>query len=98
MKAANPPVFCASAMMCSDSVVLPEDSGPKISMMRPRGTPPTPSATSTPIDPEEIELMAANSFAPRRMIEPLPNCRSICVRAVSAAFNLSVGMLVMLLL
>jgi hypothetical protein len=60
--------------------------------MRPRGTPPTPSAASTPIDPVEIELMAANSFAPRRMIEPLPNCRSICVSALSAAFSLSVGM------
>ena len=27
-------------MTCSASVVLPEDSGPKISMTRPRGTPP----------------------------------------------------------
>ena len=98
MNAARPPVFCASAMMCSESVVLPLDSGPKISMMRPRGMPPTPRATSTPMDPEGIELMAANSFAPSRMIEPLPNCRSICVRAVSAAFNLSVGMAVISLL
>ena len=77
MNAASPPVRCASAMMCSDSVVLPDDSGPKISMMRPRGTPPTPRAASTPIEPVEIELMGRNSFAPRRMIEPLPNCRSI---------------------
>ena len=83
-------------MMCSESVVLPDDSGPKISTMRPRGTPPTPRAASTPIDPVEIAEMAVNSFAPSRMIEPLPNWRSICVNAVSAAFNLSVGMLAML--
>src|ERR1700737_62794 len=66
--------------------------------MRPRGTPPTPRAASTPIDPLEIELIAANSFDPSLMIAPLPNWRSICVRAVSAAFNLSVGMLTMFLL
>jgi hypothetical protein len=35
--------------------------------------------------------MAANSFAPRRMIEPLPNWRSIWESAVSAAFSLSFG-------
>jgi hypothetical protein len=33
-----------SAMTCSASVVLPDDSGPKISTTRPRGTPPMPSA------------------------------------------------------
>src|SRR5881392_3356038 len=38
MNAASPPVIWASAMMCSDSVVLPDDSGPKISMILPRGT------------------------------------------------------------
>ena len=97
MNAASPPTFCASAMMCSDSVVLPDDSGPKISTMRPRGTPPTPRAASTPMDPVEMALTAANSFAPSLMIEPLPNWRSIWVSAVSAAFNLSVGMLTILL-
>ena len=39
-----PPVFCASATTCSAIVVLPDDSGPKISKMRPRGKPPMPSA------------------------------------------------------
>ena len=29
-------------MICSASVVLPDDSGPKISITRPRGTPPMP--------------------------------------------------------
>ena len=42
MNAAMPPAFCASAITCSAMVVLPEDSGPKISLMRPRGNPPTP--------------------------------------------------------
>ena len=37
-----PPFFWASAITCSASVVLPDDSGPKISMTRPRGTPPMP--------------------------------------------------------
>ena len=36
-KAAMPPAFCASAMTCSATVVLPEDSGPKISEILPRG-------------------------------------------------------------
>ena len=31
--------------------VLPEDSGPNISMMRPRGRPPIPSAASRPMEP-----------------------------------------------
>ena len=41
-------------MVSKHSVVLPEDSGPKISTMRPRGKPPTPSAKSTPNEPVEI--------------------------------------------
>ncbi|OPZ68074.1 MAG: hypothetical protein BWY81_01020 [Firmicutes bacterium ADurb.Bin467] len=46
MNAAVPPRFCASAIACSASVVFPDDSGPNISMIRPRGRPPTPSAKS----------------------------------------------------
>ncbi|HEX7973849.1 MAG TPA: hypothetical protein VF498_05530 [Anaerolineales bacterium] len=34
-----PPIFWASATMCWQIVVFPEDSGPYISVMRPRGTP-----------------------------------------------------------
>ena len=37
MNAAAPPAFCACAMTCKAMVVLPEDSGPKISITRPRG-------------------------------------------------------------
>src|SRR5579883_3256038 len=67
-------------------VVLPEDSGPKISMTRPRGTPPTPSAASNEIEPVEmVETGATASLLPRRIIDPLPNCFSICESASSTA-------------
>ena len=49
-----PPIFWASAITCSAMVVLPDDSGPKISEMRPRGNPPMPSAKSTEIEPVEM--------------------------------------------
>jgi hypothetical protein len=35
MKAAIPPFFWASATICNATVVLPEDSGPNISMILP---------------------------------------------------------------
>ena len=53
--AAMPPSFCASAMICSVRVVLPDDSGPKISTTRPRGTPPMPRAKSRLTDPVEMD-------------------------------------------
>ena len=40
------------------SVVLPEDSGPKTSTMRPRGTPPMPSARSSESAPVGIASTA----------------------------------------
>ena len=49
-----PPAFCASAITCRAMVVLPEDSGPKISTTRPRGKPPVPRAASNEIAPVEI--------------------------------------------
>src|ERR1035441_6286943 len=86
MNAAMPPAFCASAITCSAIVVLPEDSGPKISLMRPRGRPPTPNAASSEIEPVEItETGTMASFDPRRRIEPFPNCFSIWLRALSKA-------------
>ena len=51
MKATTPPRAWASAMTCWQTVVLPDDSGPKISVIRPRGMPPTPSARSSAIEP-----------------------------------------------
>src|SRR5579862_353012 len=67
-------------------VVLPDDSGPKISMTRPRGNPPTPSAASKEMAPVGITAIGTMaSFDPNRMIEPLPNCFSICENARSIA-------------
>src|SRR6266851_175149 len=67
-------------------VVLPEDSGPKISQMRPRGKPPIPSAESTAMDPVEItETGTMASFEPSRKMEPFPNCFSIWLSVSSRA-------------
>src|SRR3984893_2356191 len=74
-------------MMASVSVVLPDDSGPKISMTRPRGMPPTPSAMSSPKEPVGMESTSYVAPAsPRRMTEPLPNCFSIWLNAAARAF------------
>src|SRR3954454_16741583 len=80
-----PPSACASAMMWWTSVVFPEDSGPKISMIRPRGTPPTPSARSRESAPVGIASISIASWSPRRMSDPWPNWRSIWVFAAWSA-------------
>src|SRR6187431_939609 len=85
MNAATPPRRWASAMTCWQTVVLPEDSGPKISVIRPRGMPPTPSARSNAMDPVGIESTACRSDEPSFMIAPRPNCFSIVARAASTA-------------
>src|SRR5207245_1813837 len=78
MKAAVPPAFWASAIVCSMSVVFPDDSGPKISMTRPRGSPPVPSARSSPSEPDGMTGTSGGaSVAPSFMMDPLPNCFSI---------------------
>ena len=88
-----PPVFCASAITCSAIVVFPDDSGPKISTTRPRGNPPTPNAASNEMHPVGItEMGTIASFDPSRMIEPLPNCFSICDNASSIALPRSSAM------
>src|SRR5215208_2975640 len=89
MNAARPPSFCVSAMICRARVVLPLDSGPKISMTRPLGTPPTPRARSSARAPVEIEATLRYSSSPMRTIEPLPNWRSICDTAAPIALFLS---------
>ena len=48
-----------------------------------------PSATSSAIDPVGITSMGARASSPSRMIEPLPNCRSIWASAVSRDFSRS---------
>ena len=77
MKATTPPRAWASARTCWQTVVLPDDSGPKISVIRPRGMPPTPSARSSAIEPVGIESTACRSAEPSFMIAPRPNCFSI---------------------
>src|SRR5712691_1475907 len=86
MKAAVPPAFWASAIVCSMSVVFPDDSGPKISMTRPRGIPPVPSARSSPSEPDGMTGTSGGaSVAPSFMMDPLPNCFSIWAIASSMA-------------
>src|SRR6185312_13725192 len=85
MNAATPPLRCASAITCWQSVVLPEDSGPKTSVIRPRGMPPTPSARSSAIEPVGMVSTCCRSAEPRRMIEPEPNCFSMARIAASTA-------------
>src|SRR3989337_3613116 len=73
-------------MMCWARVDLPAISGPKISVMRPRGMPPTPRAISRAREPVGIVSTAAlAAAAPRRMMEPRPNCFSIWPMASSRA-------------
>src|SRR5437660_1737695 len=46
-------------------------------MIRPRGRPPMPSATSSAIDPVGITSIGARVSSPRRMTAPLPCCRTL---------------------
>ncbi|EKD64628.1 MAG: hypothetical protein ACD_50C00334G0001 [uncultured bacterium] len=65
--------------MDKQTVVLPDASGPKISTILPLGTPPTPSAKSKGRQPVEItEISNFFPASPKRIIEPLPYCFSIC--------------------
>jgi hypothetical protein len=56
---------------------LPDDSGPKISTIRPRGSPPMPSARSSDSDPVETAPTETAAWSLMRMTDPLPNWRSI---------------------
>src|SRR5947199_7639534 len=87
MYAAAPPWRCALPTTCSASVVLPLDSGPKISVTRPRGMPPIPIAASRLIAPVGmISTRTRGESAPIRMMAPLPQVFSICVIARLRAF------------
>src|SRR5437867_1179996 len=87
MYAAAPPWRWAFATTCSASVVLPLDSGPKISVTRPRGMPPIPIAASRLIAPVGmISTRTRGESAPIRMMAPLPQVFSICVIARLRAF------------
>ena len=67
-----PPAFCTSAMACRARVVFPDDSGPKTSITRPRGSPLTPSARSRPTEPLDTTVTGSGSASPSRMMLPLP--------------------------
>src|SRR5690625_4936347 len=60
-------------------------------MTRPLGYPPIPSATSKANDPLGIVAIFCISFSPNFIIEPLPNCFSICLKAMSKACFLSLN-------
>src|SRR5262245_10109280 len=64
-------------MACNASVVLPLDSGPKISTIRPRGMPCPPNAMSSDRQPVGIPSTTRFVPSPNCMIAPLPNCFSI---------------------
>src|ERR1700761_1342590 len=58
--------------------------------MRPFGKPPTPSAISSPSEPEEtVSTSIERSFLPSFITEPLPNWRSIWESAEDRALDLS---------
>src|SRR2546428_365941 len=87
MWAAAPPSRWAFATTCSANVVLPLDSGPKISVTRPRGMPPIPIAASRLIAPVGIaSTRTCGESAPIRMMAPLPQVFSIWVMARLSAF------------
>mmetsp|Transcript_10583 Transcript_10583/g.41345 ORF Transcript_10583/g.41345 Transcript_10583/m.41345 type:complete len:289 (-) Transcript_10583:29-895(-) len=88
MSATVPPSFCISAMACSARVVLPDDSGPYTSTMRPRGMPP-PSAMSRVIAPEGKVATLACDASPSFMMDPLPKLASISPSTRSRAFFLA---------
>ena len=71
MKAAMPPAFWARAMTCRASVVLPLDSGPKISTIRPLGMPCPPRAMSSDRLPVGMPAIGPFMPVPSGMIEPL---------------------------
>src|ERR1700710_1268623 len=89
MKAQTPPRAWAWAMMWLTRVVLPEDSGPKISTMRPGGAPPMPSARSSAREPVGIASTLTVPLSPRRISEPSPNSWRMPLTALSSAASLA---------
>src|SRR5690242_17891359 len=58
--------------------------------MRPRGSPPTPSATSSDSDPVETAPIATWAWSFIFITAPLPYWRSICPSTVSSACSRSI--------
>ena len=86
MNAATPPFCWACATACKAIVVLPLDSGPNNSMIRPRGKPLPPSARSSDRAPVEIPSTSMWDPSPSFMIAPAPNVFSIWLIALLSAF------------
>ena len=70
-------------------VVLPDDSGPKISMILPLGNPPTPRAKSIVTDPVEITSIGSIAVSPKRITVPFPKDLSNLSMVICKAFNFS---------
>ena len=87
INAAVPPCFWISAIAWSVNVVLPELSGPYISMIRPFGYPP-PSAKSKLKAPEGITSTSTLWASPNFIIDPSPNCLVIWSIARPSALSL----------
>ncbi len=85
MIAPVPPIRCASPNIWSAKVVLPDDSAPNNSMIRPRGMPPTPSAMSSANEPEGIVSTFCRGASPKRISAPSPNCFSTAAIASANA-------------
>ena len=63
--------------MCCARVVLPELSGPYISIIRPLGTPPIPKAISNAKEPVGIASTFTVALSPSFIIAPFPKSFSI---------------------
>ena len=86
MNAATPPLRWAWATACKAIVVLPLDSGPNSSMIRPRGSPLPPSARSSDKAPVETPSTSMCDPSPSFMMAPAPNVFSIWLIALLSAF------------
>ena len=87
INAAIPPAFWASAIAWIASVVLPDDSGPKISIIRPFGYPPIPSAWSIVTDPDGMTGTLSTARSLIFMMAPFP--KSFSILSITALNTLS---------
>ena len=80
-------------MTCKVSVVFPEASGPYISVIRPRGIPPTPSTWSRVKAPVEMTSTFTLLLAPSFINEPCPNFLLIksLIESIASALPLFLG-------
>ncbi len=85
MNAHTPPFFCASAIACNVSVVLPEDSGPNTSMMRPARVTADAERQSSPMEPEGMTSTSTFGESPSFMMASSPNLVLMSRMAASIA-------------